>query len=110
MAVHGGDDELRGLLQPQERFVGVEAEHVFEGRRDLGEHVDVRARAEELLPLAAQDEHVDGFVHARVEDAGIQLAVHLVRVGIRRGIIQFEDRHAAFNAIIDEVSSHSGIL
>src|ERR671930_79894 len=46
--VDGGDDELRRLLQPGEGLVGVEAEEVFEGRRDLRKHPDVRARAEEL--------------------------------------------------------------
>ena len=69
VAVQRGDDELRRLLEAVERLVRVEAEVVLELRRDLGEHLDVRAGGEELVARAAQHDDVDVVVHARVEDA-----------------------------------------
>jgi hypothetical protein len=70
----------------------------------------MRMSAAMLLPRAAEDDHVHGVIHARLEDARIQLLVHLVGVGVRRGIVQLEDRHSVFDAIIDEVFSHFRIL
>ena len=102
MAVERGDDQLRRLLQPIERLIGVEAEVVLELWRDLREHLDVGPGGEELLARAAQDDDVHGIVHARVEDAGIERLVHLVGVGVRGRIVQLEDGHAVLDAIFDE--------
>src|SRR5207302_1888518 len=58
VAVQRRDDELRRLLEAVERLVRVEAEEVLEAGRDLLEHLDVRARREELVALAGEDDDV----------------------------------------------------
>ena len=84
VAVERGDDELRRLLEAQQRLVGVEAEVVLERLVRLFEHVDVGAGAEELLAVAGDDEDVDVVVEARLEDGGVELLHHLVGVGVAR--------------------------
>ena len=101
MSVQRGDHELRRLLQPQQRLVRMQAEVVFELRRHLGQHLDVGPGGEELLSRAAHEDDVDLVIHASLQDALIQLAIHFVRVGIGRRIIQFEDRHTLFHSVID---------
>jgi hypothetical protein len=58
MTVDRGDGEFRGLLQPGEGLVGVEAEEVFEARGDLVQHPDVGAGGEELLAVAPDHDDV----------------------------------------------------
>ena len=91
VAVERGDHELRRLLQPRERFVGVQAEHVLELRRHRVEHADVRAGREELLALAGEHDHFDVGVEARVENRFVELAHHFVRVRIRRRIVHLDE-------------------
>jgi hypothetical protein len=62
------------------------------------------APGEELLARAPQHDHVHFVVHPRAQDAVIQLAVHLIRVGVGRRVVQLEDGHAFFHAIIDQGS------
>ena len=109
MPVQRGDDQLRRLLETEQRLVRVQAEVVLEPRRDLGKHLDVRAGGEELVARAAQHDHVYGIVHPRFEDARVQFFVHFVRVGVGGGIVQLEDRHPFLNPIIDQISSHSNL-
>ena len=89
-----------------ERLVRMEAEVVLELRRDLRKHLDVRAGGEELVARAAEHDDVDVVVHTRIEDARIELLVHLVGVGVGGGIVQLEDRHPFFHPIVDQTSSH----
>ncbi len=87
MPIERRNDQLRRLFQPVQRLVRMKAEGVLEARRRAVEHVDVGARAEELLPGAAQNDHVNRVVHAGVEYRRVELFHHLVAVGIgRRGM------------------------
>jgi hypothetical protein len=100
--VHGGDAQLRGVLQTVQRLVGVQAEVVFEGRIRLAKHVDVRAGAEELLPVTGDDQHVDVVVEARLEDGGVEVLHHLVCVAIDRRVVEREHRHAGVRQVVDQ--------
>jgi hypothetical protein len=91
------------LFQAAKRFVSVQAEIIFVGGIGLGEHGNTRARAEELLPGAADKKHVDILVHARLENGGVELLHHFVAVGVGGGIVQFENRDAVFDAVSDEL-------
>jgi len=106
VAVHRRDDQLGSLFQPVQRLVGVETEVVLELRRDLREHFDVRAGGEEFLTCPAQDDDVHVVVHASLEDAGVELLVHLEGVGVRGGVVQLENRHPFVDSVVDEISSH----
>ena len=78
MAVDGGNDQLRRLFQTRQRLVRVQTEIVLELRRHLAEHLNVRARTKKLLALSSDYDHLDTFVHARVQNSGIELLHHLI--------------------------------
>ena len=101
MPIQRGDDQLRRLLEPQQRLIRVQTEEVFELRRHLGQHLDVRAGGEKLLARAAQQDDVHFVIHPSLQDAFVQLAIHFVGVCVRRGIVQFEDCNALFHPVID---------
>jgi hypothetical protein len=103
VAVDRGDDQLRRLLEARQRLVGVQAEVVLEVRIDGLEHVDVRAGAEELLARARDQDDEDLRVEARLEDALVEVPHHLVRVGVRRRIVEREDGDAALLAKLDQL-------
>ena len=102
MAVERGNRELRCLLEPVQRFIRVQAEEILEPRRDLVEHPNVRARGEELVALAADDDHMDAVVETRLQDRIIQLPHHFVGVGIRRRIVELDDREPFLRAVLNE--------
>jgi hypothetical protein len=102
MAIEGRDDQFGSLLETAERFVGVEAEIVFELRVGLGEHGDAGARGEKLFASAADDDDVDGLVHAGLEDGRIELLHHVVGIGVGGWVVHFKDGDAVFDAIFDE--------
>ena len=102
VTVDGRDHQLGRVLQAQQHLVGVQAEVVLEGRIDAGQHLDVRARGEELVARAGQHDHVDVVVHARLEDGLIELAVHFVGVSIGRRIEHLDHGHAAVGAVVDQ--------
>src|SRR5262249_18263425 len=66
---------------------------------------DVRAGAEELGACAGEDDHVDLFVHARLQDRGVQLEHHLVAVRVGGRIVEGENRDAVFAGVVDHGAS-----
>jgi len=102
VTVECGDDEFGSLLETAKRFVGVETEIVFELRVGLGEHGNAGAGGEELLASAADDDDVDGLVHAGLEDGSVQLLHHVVGIGVGGWIVHFKDGDAVFDAVFDE--------
>ena len=92
------DDELRRVLEPEQRLVRVQAEVVLELGIRLLEHSDVGAGAEELLTRPAEHDDVDRRVHARGEDGRVDLEHHLVGIGVRRRIVQLDRRDAIRDA------------
>jgi hypothetical protein len=46
---------------------------------------------------------VDVIVHASLKNRLVELAIHLVGVGIGGGIGHFDDRDSAISAVIDEL-------
>ena len=65
MPIHSGYYQLRRLLQPYQRLIGMQAEIVLEAGRDSIEHTDFRARAKELIALAAHDNDMHIIIEAR---------------------------------------------
>ncbi len=90
VAVERRDHQLRRLLEPRQRLVGVQAEVVLEVRVRRLEHVDVGAGAEDLLAGAGEHDDVDRRVEAGLEDAVVELAHHLVGVGVGRRVVEGE--------------------
>src|SRR5581483_7230896 len=64
VAVDRGDHQLWRVFEPQERLVRVQAKVVLERRIDGRQHLDIRARREELVAIACQHHHVDVVIHA----------------------------------------------
>ena len=63
-------------------------------------------------PAPRQHDDVDVVVEARLEDGLVELAHHLVGVGVRGRIGQLDHRHAFLDAVVDEPESaglHGGI-
>jgi hypothetical protein len=98
-----GDHEFRRVLQAQQRFVRVQAEVILKGGIDRGQHLDVRARGEKLVAYAREHDHVHVVIHARLEDSLVELAIHFVGVGVRRGIVHLDHGHSGVGAIVDEM-------
>jgi hypothetical protein len=101
VTVQRGNHELRRLLEPVHRLVGVQAEAVFPLGLGLREHRDVRPGAEELLARATDDDDVHGRVHARGKDRIVDLAHHLVRVGVRRRVAQLDLSDPVLCRVVD---------
>src|SRR5580704_11448811 len=104
MSVQRGDYQLRRLFEARERFIRMQAKIIFEFRSGGGEHRDARAGAKEFVALAAQDDYVNTFVHARLEDGGIELLHQFIAVSIGRGIIEFENRDTVIDAVVKQNS------
>ena len=102
VAVERGDHELRRLLEPLERLVGVQAEHVLELGRNLVEHADVRAGREELLALAGEHDDLDVLIEPRIQDRVVELAHHLVRVRVGRRIVHLDEADVAVLPVVDD--------
>src|SRR5262249_34936462 len=100
VAVERGDHQLGRVLQPEQRLIGMQAEIVFEGWIDAGQHLDVGAGGEKFVARPGQEQDVDVVVHARLQDALVDLPVHLVGVGIGGGVGWFGYGNSVFNAII----------
>ena len=47
-----------------------------------------RARRKELLASSGQDDHVDVVVETRAQDRVVQLAHHIVGIGVGGGVVQ----------------------
>ena len=103
VAVERRDDELGRVLEPVEGLVRVEAEVVLEDRVDGLQHVDVGARAEELLARAAQHEDVHVLVESRLENGVVEVAHHLVGVGVRGRIDERDPGHAVLHAVVHQL-------
>ena len=99
VAVDGGDHELGRVFEAKERLVGVKAEVILEGLVSLLEHVDVRARAEVLVPVAGEHDDVDVVVEAGLQDVRVELLEHLVRVGVHGGVGQREERDSLLRGV-----------
>src|SRR5687767_368285 len=94
MTVDCSDHKLRRLLQAVESLVGVQTEVILKRRRDIREHLDVGARAEKLLTLTRNHDHLNSVVYPRSENRAIELLHHLVAVGVRRWIVERNGRNA----------------
>ena len=101
MTIYGGNHQLRRLLQAIQCFIRMQTEIVFELRRDIAEHCDISAGTEKLFAAAGNHNHLYAFIHPRRENSGIQLLHHLVRIGIRRRIIEGQKRNAVDDAEFD---------
>ena len=55
-----------------------------------------------LSPGAGEQDDVDVVVHARLEDGLVELAVHLVGVGVGRRIVHLDHGDTVFDAVVDE--------
>ena len=60
---------------------------------------DYRARFQYNL----EDDHVRALVHPRLQDRGVELLHHFVRIGIRRRVVQFDNRDAAIHSVVDQL-------
>jgi hypothetical protein len=80
----------------------VQAEVVLEVGVGGLQHVDVGAGAEELVAFAAQNDHVDVLVEARLEGDLVQLAHHLVGVGVVRRIVEGQVRHPLLDLVMNQ--------
>ena len=96
MAVDGRDHQLGRVLQAKQRLIRVQAKIILERRIDAGQHLDVRPGGKELIPRSRQHDHVRVIVHTRFKNRLIELAVHLIGVGVGRRIGHFDHRHAAY--------------
>ncbi len=81
----------------------MQAEVILEGGIDGREHLDVCAGREKLVACAGQDDDVDVVLHARAENGGIELLIHLVGVGVRGGIAHFDDRYSTIGSIVHQL-------
>src|SRR5262249_7480539 len=74
------------------------------------EHLDVRPCAEELrLPAGRRprdDDDVDVGIESRHQHVPVELAHHLVAVGVRGRRVQLQQRHSGFALRVDE--GHGG--
>jgi REP element-mobilizing transposase RayT len=52
------------------------------------------APAQKNFSPAREHDHVHALVHARPQDAAVEVLHHLVRVRVRRRVIQRQDRDA----------------
>ena len=76
MAVQRRDDQLRCLLEPGQRLVGVQAEVVLEVGIRVLEHPDIGAGAEELLAGAAEHDDVDVPASMRASSTAASISLH----------------------------------
>ena len=106
VAAQGRDHQLGRVLEAQKCLVGVQAEGVLEGRRDVVEHPDVRAGAEELLALPTKDHHLHGIVEARLQDGFVQVTHHLVGVAVGGRVRQGQEGHAVLDGVGDLPVGH----
>lgn len=102
VSVERGDHQFGGVLEAQERLVGVQAEGVLLLGRERLQVVDVGPGAEETIARAADHDDVDLRVHAEVEHVGIELAMHRMAVAVGRRVVQREDRHAVHVLTVNE--------
>src|SRR6185436_3896634 len=96
------EDQLGGLLQAVQGLVGVQTEVVLEVGVGPLEHVDVGAGAEEFLALAGEDDDMDLAVEARLDDRLVDLAHHLVGIGIGRRIVEGEIGDPLLDLVVDQ--------
>jgi hypothetical protein len=79
----------------------MKAEIILEAWRHLRKHLNVGARAEELLTFAGDQNHLNSFVHARIENRAIELLHHFVAVRVRGRIVERDDRDAVRDLVIE---------
>ena len=101
VAVECRDHQLGRLLEPVEGLVGVQAEVVLEVRVRLLEHVDVGAGAEELLAQTGQHDDVNICVEPGGEDRVVELAHHLVGVGVGRWVAEGQIGDAVLDLVVN---------
>src|SRR5881296_2321041 len=89
-------------LEAVEGLIRMQAEEVLIAGGDAVQVRDVRPCREELVAVPAQHDDVDVVVEARLQDRLVQLAHHLVGVGVRGRIVQLEDPEPGFDAIADQ--------
>ena len=104
MAVDRRYYQLGSLLQTRQRFIGMQAEIVFERWGDTREHLDVRTGAEKLFAVAGDDDHLDSFVHPCLEYARVKRLHHFVGIGVCRRIVQGQKRDAVLRSILDQIA------
>ena len=104
MTINCGNDQLRRLLQPQQRFVRVQTEIILEFGSHTAKHLNVGAGAKEFSPAAGDDNDLNAFIHPRFENARIELLHHLIRISIRRWIVQSDDRYATLDSVFNQRS------
>ena len=103
MPIEGRNHQLGRVLKPKQHLVGVQAEVILEGGINAGQHLDVRARREELVTRSREQDHVDIVIHASRQDGVVQLPVHLVSIGIGGRVRHLNDADAAVLAVVDQL-------
>src|SRR5215216_6851069 len=84
----------------------MQTEIILEARIGASQHLDIGSGREEFFALAPHNEHVHGFVHACCQNRLVELAHHLVAVGVGRGMIELDDCQPMFHPIVHELSQH----
>jgi hypothetical protein len=79
----------------------VKAEVILERRRHVPEHVDVSSSAEKFLTRARDHNHLNSFVHARVENRAIELLHHFIAVCVRGRIVERDYRDTVYDLVIE---------
>ena len=90
------------MLQPVQRFVGVQGEVVQEAGGDPLHHADVRSGGEEPLAATGQNDDVDVVVEPRLHDGVVELAHHVERVRVRRRIVELDEANPILDAIVHQ--------
>src|SRR4029077_17951685 len=70
---------------------------------DAGEHLDVCSCGEELVACTRQDDYVSVVVHASLEDRVVELAIHLIGVGVCGRIAHLDHGNSAIGTIVDQL-------
>ena len=94
VAVERRDHELRRLLEPVQRLVRVQAEVVLELRIGVLEHADVAPAQKNFSPAPVSTMTWTASSMRAVEDRGVELAHHLVAVGVGGRLVQRQQRRS----------------
>ena len=103
MAIDCRDDEFWCLFKSRKSFVRVQTKVILELRRHLAQHLNIRTRTKEFFAAAGNHNHLRALIHSRFEDAGVQLLHHLIRISIRRRIVECHYGYSVADNVLDQI-------